>query len=318
MLMLAILLMTALTGAPTGAQDKKADDKAVAAKIDLLIDDATYKKSAAKEYELAGKLTKSTADNAGPASSYCMEIVVFRSVTVEREVNGKKLSTTEVVPETVKQFIYFGNKGDALNPYAGKTIKLTGKLLEANVAPNSTNIFWPGRLELWDPKAKVEEDEGCCVEEKDTALKIYAKTDWPFVNGVQGDGKKGQQFAIRSAAELVAKANAGAVAAGKQDGVEKKQTAEIAKLLGVDSIDWKKQMLVVVSGGEKSTGGWKIDIAAVTKSEKGATVSWALTPPTGVATQAFTHPALVALVDRCEGDIQFLMTTLGKTASKNP
>ena len=55
-------------------------------------------------------------------------------------------ATIELVPETRTQFIYVGNKGDALKPYAGKTIKLTGKVLETGVPPKTINIFWPGRL----------------------------------------------------------------------------------------------------------------------------------------------------------------------------
>jgi hypothetical protein len=304
--MLAILLLTVLTGLPAAPQDKKAEDKAIAAKIDVLTGDAAYQKSEAKEYELAGKLVKSTLDNAGPARSYSVEAIVFVPVTVEREVNGKKVATTELVPEMRIQFIYVGNKGDALKAYAGKTVKLTGKLLETGVPPKTINIFWPGRLELWDPKAKVEEDEGCCVEEKDAPLKIHAKATWPFAaTGPQAD-KSRKQLVIRTAAELVANTNTGPA----PEDTDEKRIAAVAKLLKVDSIDWKKQMLVVVSGGIKTTGGWRIDIAAVTKGEKACTVSWSMEAPNGIATQAISHPAVVALVDRCEGEVHFVMTAV--------
>jgi hypothetical protein len=304
--MLATLLLTALTGLPAAPQDKKADDKAVAPKIDILVDDATYKQSEAKEYELAGKLIRSTADNAGPARSYSMETIVHVPVTVEREVNGKKVATTELVPETRTQFIYVGNKADALKPYAGKTVKLSGKLLETGVPPKTINTFWPGRLELWDLKAKVEDDEGCCIDEKDTPLKILAKANWHYADTSPRADKNGKQLVIRSAADLVANMNIGRT----PEDTDEKRVAAVAKQLKVSSIDWKKQMLIVVTGGVKASGGWKIDIAAVTKGEKTCTVSWSLEAPQGVTPHAITHPAMVALVDRCEGDVNFLMAAV--------
>jgi hypothetical protein len=303
--MLATLLLTVLTGLPAAPQDKKAD-KGVAPKVDVLVDDATYKQSQAKEYELAGKLIRSTADNAGPARSYSMEVIVDVPVTVEREVNGKKVATTELVPETRTQFIYVGNKGDALKPYTGKTVKLTGKVLETGAAPKTISTFWPGRLELWDPKAKAEEDEGCCIDEKDTPLKIHAKAHWHYADTSPQADKSGKQIVIRSAADLIANMNIGQTPGDSDE----KRVAAVAKQLKVGSIDWKKQMLIVVIGGVKSTGGWKIDIAAVTKGEKACTVTWSLEAPQGVTPHAITHPAVMALVDRCEGEINFLKTAV--------
>ena len=40
---------------------------------------------------------------------------------------------------------------------------------------------------------------------------------------------------------------------------DEKATAELAKLLKVDAIDWKKQMVIVVSGGQQRTGGYSVE-----------------------------------------------------------
>jgi hypothetical protein len=304
LLMLATVLLTVLTGVPAAPQDKNADDKAatLAAKLDLLSGDETYKKSDGKESELAGKLVKANATNPPPANAYIMEVIFFRTVIEKGVFNGKEFTKTQLVPGTENHPIYVGAKGEALVPYIGKSVKLTGKLV------NGT--FWPARLELWDPKVKPEEDEGCCVDEKDVPLKIHARAAWPFADLSPKGDTQGRQFVIRSAAELVNNPNFGMLLDGKADGTGEKLTAQLAKLLKVDGIEWKKQMLVVVTGGVKATGGWKIDIAAVTNGEKACTVSWSLEAPKGVATQAFTHPALVALVDRCEGEVAFVMTAV--------
>jgi hypothetical protein len=302
--MFATLLLTVLTGVPAAPQDKKANDKAVALapKLDLLSGDETYKKSDSKESELTGKLAKRDAAKPAPDNAYLMEVSAVRTVIVESKVNGKKVTRTELVPETRYYAIYVGARVEALAPYLGKTVKLTGKAID--------DSFWPGRLELWDPKAKAEEDEGCCIDEKDVPVKIHARASWPFADLSPKGDKQGKQFVIRSAAELVNNPNVGMLADGKADGTGEKLTAEVAKLLKVDSIDWKKQMLIVVSGGIKTTGGWRIDIAAVTKGEKACAVTWSMEAPNGIATQAISRPAVVALVDRCEGEVHFVMTAV--------
>jgi hypothetical protein len=282
-----------VTGLPAAPQDKKGDEKALAPKIDVLADDATYKQSQAKEHVLAGTLL-----NDQGCFPYSIEIIDYVPRMVEREVNGKKVIAKELVPVARVEGIHVGGKGQAVIPYAGKTVKLTGKTI--------SGTFWPGRLELWDPKAKVEEDEGCCIDEKDTPLKIHAKAHWHYADTSPRADKNGKQFVIRSAADLVANMHIGRTA----DGTDDERVAAVAKQLKVGSIDWKKQMLVVVTGGVKESGGWKIDIAAVTRGEKACTVTWSLEAPQGVTPHAITHPAVMALVDRCEGEVNFLKTAV--------
>ena len=97
---------------------------------------------------------------------------------------------------------------------------------------------------------------------------------------------------IRSADEL-AKLNA--------------KPADVARFLKVDKIDFSKQMLVVISGGSRPTGGYSVDFKGATVKDKVLTVSWVLkTPAPGAfVTQAFTHPMLVVLMDRFEGKVVF-------------
>src|SRR5262249_62030310 len=94
--------------------------------------------------------------------------------------------------------------------------------------------------------------------------------------------------------------------------VDSMATEAGAKEQKADGSDWSKQMLVVVTGGVKPSGGWKIEIVSVTRGDKGGTVTWQLTPPKGAATAAFTHPAAVALVDRVEGEVRFAAPATGK------
>jgi hypothetical protein len=80
----------------------------------------------------------------------------------------------------------------------------------------------------------------------------------------------------------------------------------VAKLLKVPTIDWDKQMLVLVTAGSKPTGGWKVTIDSIKSDGKTLMVEWRAAPPSGFATQAFTHPGQVVLVDRADGKATFV------------
>jgi hypothetical protein len=86
-----------------------------------------------------------------------------------------------------------------------------------------------------------------------------------------------------------------------------KASAELAKLLKVESIDWKKQMVVVISGGQQRTGGYNVEAKSLEIKNGKLIVHWKLnTPgPGSIVTQAITYPTLTILVDRFEGDVAF-------------
>ena len=64
-------------------------------------------------------------------------------------------------------------------------------------------------------------------------------------------------------------------------------------------------MLIVVTAGVKPTGGYSVEIAGLKVADKMLTVAWKVNAPTGFATQAFTHPGVVALLPRFEGEVRF-------------
>src|SRR4051812_15327722 len=71
---------------------------------------------------------------------------------------------------------------------------------------------------------------------------------------------------------------------------DEKATAELAKRLKVDSIDWKKQMVITISGGSRPTGGYSVEAKSLEVKDGKLIVHWKLNVPTGIVTQAFTHP----------------------------
>jgi hypothetical protein len=127
-------------------------------------------------------------------------------------------------------------------------------------------------------------------------VKILASGRWPFASANPKGPTTPQQHVIRNAEEL-------AKISGQKDADKVKE--QLTKLLKVDDIDWKKQMLIVVTGGVKSTGGYSVDVTGLEVRDNTMTVKWKLNTPTGAVTQAFTHPATVILVERFEGTVKF-------------
>ncbi len=86
-----------------------------------------------------------------------------------------------------------------------------------------------------------------------------------------------------------------------------KANAELAKMLKVDSIDWKKQMVIVVSGGERPTGGFSVEVKSLEVKDGKLIVHWKLNSPGAddIVAQVITYPAQLILVDRFEGKVEF-------------
>jgi hypothetical protein len=124
-------------------------------------------------------------------------------------------------------------------------------------------------------------------------MKIQARGNWRWTGGKD----QPQQLVIRSADEL----------AKLTGNPADKATEELAKSFKVESIDWKKQMVVVATGGLKRTGGYSLEITALKVKDGVLTIHWKLhTPqPGSLVTQALTHPAQAVLVERFEGKTLF-------------
>ena len=123
---------------------------------------------------------------------------------------------------------------------------------------------------------------------KDPEPKIHAKTSARIAAGT---------LIIRSSEQL-----------GKLQSIDPdKASANLAKTLKVNAIDWKTQMVVVISGGSQPTGGYSVDVKSLEVKDGKLTVNWKLNRPgpETIVTQAFTMPSLAILVDRFEGEVLF-------------
>jgi len=288
--MCATTFVWILSGLPAFAGDPAVGGgKEPPAKLELFAKEGWYKEQEGKEQEFVGILSKVNLKGKvgfGRMNPYRLEM----------EADGKK---------TVRE-VYVPGKPEILDPYVGKKIKLIGKPVDMDLEGRKYAEIWPARLEVVADKAKnAKEVRSQRGDAEVRLIKIIARANWPYGSTNPDGPREGHTLVLRSAAELVA-----ATPFKNRDAlpevVEKQATAELATMLKVDGIDWKKQMLTVVTAGVKGTGGFSVDIASIGVGDKMLTVTWKLNTPKGAVTQAFTHPGQVVLVEQVEGKAKFV------------
>ncbi len=300
------LVMTVLTGLP-GAQ---AGQGQAAQKKELFANESWYRDQKGEERGFVGVLRRVDRGKG---------IVGFG------RFNPYRLEMAEKGKKDVRE-VYVGGKTELLAPYVGKRVRLTGKAVDMEVEGRRHREIWPARLEVLPAAGEKGKGTGAksarapaaapalvsaqAGGEKGAAgkeLKILAKGYWGGA-GVRPDGpRQGHTFLVRSPEELPNHPPWNNLDAIPQV-VQKQALAALTRALKVDKIDWAKQMVVVVTAGVKPTGGWKVEITKVTAGDKTVTVNYTVTPPSGFATQAFTHPGQVALVEHADGTPKFVMT----------
>ena len=84
----------------------------------------------------------------------------------------------------------------------------------------------------------------------------------------------------------------------------------VIRQLQVDTIDFKKHMLLFVTGGARRTGGYRLEVVGVELEPKSNTllVLWKqhAPRPDQPVTNAITHPGELLLVDRHDGQVRFV------------
>src|SRR5262249_58278041 len=105
------------------------------------------------------------------------------------------------------------------------------------------------------------------VDPEAAAKKVSASADWYGMTHAPRI-EAGNHLVLRSVTELVKAIPAQFARGAAPEQVEKEVGAEVAKLLEVKSIDWDKQMLVVVSGGKCPTNGYPVEVLGTTTKGK--------------------------------------------------
>ena len=253
------------------------------AKQELFAKEGFYKSTAGKEQSFTGVVRYKK----GP------EIGFGRYNPYRLEIKGKKGK-----PKVWE--IYMGGKLNTLKPFVDKQVTLIGKTVFIRVEGQKHNEIWPGWIIL-QGKGAIK-DGG-----KKNQVKILATAPWPFVRATPNGSRKGMQFVIRSEKELK-----------KYTKGNNQRLKFLMKKLPGKTIDWDKQMLVVVTAGPRPTGGYRIHFTKITISGKKMNVGWQVIRPSGIVTQAFTHPALVGVVAKFDGPVEFSLSSGGGKFKRPP
>ncbi|MCS6977732.1 MAG: hypothetical protein NZM31_12100 [Gemmatales bacterium] len=270
---MCLILFTLMLQPDTGAAASKSAG-VVELPRTILADQPWYQQAPEPEIEFEGKLDYQPGDGRiGIPPRYG----VFRIIGVEE---GKPISRR----------IYTEDRDHLLAPLVGRRVRMVGKVVSRDSESGKSVEFWPGR---------VIADLGVAGEAIGE-IKVFARTSrWlPAKRGVQP-----QMLVIRDAATL---AQVSGMAGGGAEAAAEKALCQLLETKpgvgGISSIDWKKQMLLVISGGVQPMGGARVEVTRLTLQEKGLDVYWKLmTQPGGVG----LPPTETLLVPRFEGEIRF-------------
>ena len=187
---------------------------------------------------------------------------------------------------------FFDNNYDRLNPYNGLLVKITGKKLTGIINGQPADYILPGLLEVVPPAG-----EKPAVKE----LKVLARTDWTLAVGPAPT-----MLVIRNPEQL-ALAHGEPADKATLDSVQETVATLIDRMFKVEKIDWKTQMIVVVTAGAKPTTGYGVGITGLDLRDEVLTVHWSLTAPKPgdfVKTVA-TNPGQAVLTERFDGKVVF-------------
>jgi hypothetical protein len=234
-----------------------------------------YQDAAGQEQAYEGTLDINAGDGKiGPAARFCS----FRLVALEE---GKPISRP----------VYMNGKDQLLAPHLGRRVRLIAKAVESDVDGVKTIELWPAQIAvLGDASENIGE------------LKVLARTSnwYPAVRRVQP-----QPVIIRDGDELAKFRGFGGENAGQE------ATGQLARMfeprpgaIGIQGIDWKKQMVVSLCAGLKPAGT-KAEVSRLVVQEKWLEVHWKLTSTPGFAGGGMTYPCETVLLPRFDGEVRF-------------
>ncbi|MSR30840.1 MAG: protease complex subunit PrcB family protein [Gemmataceae bacterium] len=112
-------------------------------------------------------------------------------------------------------------------------------------------------------------------------------------------GKKADGLALQSVEEL-----------GKALGKKPQEALDfLQNKVKTGAIDLEKQTLLLLQAGERRSGGYKVALDGIEKKDNALVVKWHVQgpPPGAIVTKVITYPALIVLVEKFEGKIEFTL-----------
>jgi hypothetical protein len=88
---------------------------------------------------------------------------------------------------------------------------------------------------------------------------------------------------------------------------KKEATAKLGRLFKADTIDWSKQMVLLVEAGRRDTEGYRVEVTGLDVKDGVLVVKWQVHEPKpgAPAARKDTYPAVALLVERFDGEVTF-------------
>jgi hypothetical protein len=211
---------------------------------------------------------------------------------LERRSGGPTLTFRLVGQEGGKPVVwplYLPTQPERLTPFVGKRVRVRGKLIVAanRIEPD----LWPARLEAAATTTLPAGRDG-----------VAARSPWQPESARRAGVR---QFVVRDARQLAE--------VMKLDGRGAEETAIkiLARELGVEKIDWERQMVVCVAGGLRGPEVDRLTITHIVREGSGMTVFYKLEKD-GNGAGGFGYPAETVLIDRHDGPVRFEDESAGK------
>ena len=246
--------------------------------VTLLADDDTYRKAKEREVYFEGVLER----NKGTGQIGADRFNLYRLVLDDSAKTAREL--------------YVPGKGAQLATHVGKRVRITGKLIETDIDGKKYVEIWPARLEVGSgtlPAAPGADGVFArCIWQPGDAMRVGAQSF------VFGDGAK-----LAKAMRLTGESPADSA------------TSQMAKMLHVPALDWKKHMVVSICAGLKSPGGMRLTVTRVAVEEDTLVIRYKLEPPMP-SPGGFGYPAETVLVKRFDGPVRIELEKSKETSAK--
>jgi len=185
--------------------------------------------------------------------------------------------------KTVTRELFVGEATKQLQPFVGRTVKVTGMAVDLKVDNRARYEIWPNRVEVDGGKG----DDN-----------IIARADYqakmPQLSKI---GAGAEKVVITSSDDFLKACN------GSRDEMRKIQQA-----LRVDDINFRREMLIIVTAGVVETLNHSVEILDVSTRGETMTVTWRLNKPDPKAVKQlkWNHPAQLVVVPRFDGQVKFV------------
>jgi hypothetical protein len=188
--------------------------------------------------------------------------------------------------------IYANGKDYLLSPYVGHRVRLSAKAVETEIDGKQVTELWPAQLE----------DLGPAPANALAGIGIIARTEtWNWLPSGFAQHSKPEPVVLRDAKEA-----AKFLGTGTNTQSETRATTAIVQALGKQSIDWAKQMVVIIPGGVVSGfAGARVDIDQIALQDDGLNIYWHVTPQGSRISGVDTHPVTTVLIAKYNDAIHF-------------